>query len=188
MRKLRLLVLLLAAVSAMLVAPTAAYACSCVSDQLSELVDADDVVVRGTIESRDVKGFSFPVMSSGDEVVYRMTVEHVYQGTVGQVIEVQSVRDSVSCGIEVDVGGAYVVMAAPHGGKLHANLCGGTGQASPEYLAEVERTLGPGAPPDPSIAAPDQPVSIAGWTAGGLAVALLAGVALSWRRRKADKG
>ena len=97
-------------------------------------------------------------------------------------------RSGASCGLEVDVGGDYLLVATQRAGELDANLCGGTGAASAEYLAEAERALGPGSPPDPSIAVPDQPVSVAGWTAGGLGVVLLAGAGLWFLRRQTRKG
>ncbi|MDQ4084493.1 MAG: hypothetical protein M3165_01615 [Actinomycetota bacterium] len=161
-------------VAGVLLTPGTAYACSCVTADPAEFARNADVVVVGTIEGQRDPRRWWPMQSSGDPVSYTVRVDRVFKGRVGPVVVVGSVRDSATCGIEVDIGGAYVVYADRDGsGDLRANSCGGTAEADALALAAAGRTLGPPAPPDPSIALPEPRTSLL-WPVAGIALAAAA--------------
>lgn len=177
-------VIVLLAGSLLVLNPTAASACSCVSDSAAAHLKGADVVLRGTIQSRDELGNPFRlVRSSGDEVVYRISVDKVFNGRSGPVAQVHSVVSGASCGLEVQVGEEYLVFAdvrdsgRKSGSEMWANLCGGTALVSESR--GIVGVLGPGAPPDMSIPVPDEASPVPTYLAGGLAaVGVAAGVAV----------
>lgn len=127
------------------VAPSAAYACSCVGYGVAQHLERADLVVRATIESRD-GGLRLPVLGTGD-VTYHLRVHSVFKGEAGRVAEVRSASDGAACGLEIEVGREYVVFADRAGDGLYAGLCGGTTDASPATLRALEQAAGPpGAP------------------------------------------
>lgn len=181
---------LLAAVTAVVVAPSSAYACSCAGDSLRDHLQRADVVVQGTIEDLHELGNPLRInRSSGDEVVYDVSVDRVYKGAGGPVTRIHSVVSGASCGLEVRVGGRYILFADRHGAdqKLWGSLCGGTAPADAELVAEVEAAVGGSSPPDPTIGPP--PRAGAGlplFMAGGAVVAFGVAAAVALRRRKGN--
>jgi hypothetical protein len=163
--------------------PTAAHACSCASESVAAHLSGADVVVRGTIQSRDELGNPLRLIrSSGDEVVYRVAVDEVFKGVSGPVAQIHSVASGASCGIEVEVGEEYLVFAdmrqsrGTSGGELWAKLCGGTRHVSD--LGDRAGVLASGAPPDRSVPVPDEASTVPTYLAAGVAAGVGVGVAL----------
>lgn len=139
-------------------APAAQAACSCgsVSSVQTDARDAD-VVFTGVLVNQE---------SGGKVTTYTLDVERIYRGRVADTpVEVVSARRSGGgCGLgRLDVDSAYVVFAtrAParlEPGQLSSGECAGTEKATPSYVAEVERVLGPGnqipQPPAPASTPP----------------------------------
>ena len=182
---------LLVTLSVLVIAPTAAHACSCVNDSVAGHVARADLVVRGTIESRDEPGNPLRIVrSSGDEVVYRVGVDRVYKGRWGPAVEIHSVVSGASCGLEVDVGKEYLVYAAYGQGasqdELWASLCGGTMSLDDSAPAELTDLFRRGEPPDRSIPTPEDGPPTPAYLAGGVAAAGLTVLMVAlWRRREA---
>lgn len=188
----RLLIIVLLAGSLLVLAPTTAHACSCVSDSVTAHLKDADVVVLGKIQSRDELGNPLRlVRSSGDEVVYRVDVDHVFKGVSGPVAQIHSVASGASCGLEVEVGEDYVVFAdardtrGANKGELWASLCGGTIPVS--ALGDTADVLGPGAPPDRSVPVPDEASTVPTYLAGGLVAAGLVALMVVARRRRRSR-
>jgi hypothetical protein len=179
---------LLAAITVVVAVPSSAYACSCVDDSLRDHLQDADVVVQGTIEDRDELGDPFRIIrSSGDKVVYDVSVDRVYKGASGPVTRIHSVVSGASCGLEVRVGGRYILFADRHGAdqKLWGNLCGGTAPAEAELVVEFEAAVGGSRPPDPTIGPPPRASAGLPWfAAGGAVVAFGVAAAVAVRRRK----
>lgn len=154
MRLLRpLLAGLVLALSLVVVTGAPSFACRCAGGAVREYVDRADVVVTGTVTDVEPPPRR-PVMSSNDPVTYTVAVDRVYAGGAAAEVAVLSEASSASCGLEgVRAGGRYVVFAAQRtvGGEpaheLWANLCGGTGPATPRFVAQLEAVTGPGEPP-----------------------------------------
>ena len=155
MRTLRLLLAaLVAALTTVVVTAGPSFACSCASAGPADFVDRAEVVVTGTV-THIAPPPQKAVMSSADPTTYTFEVDGVHKGEAGTTIEVLSPSSGASCGLEnVEEGTRYVLFAGHQSleGKdkehLWANLCGGTGRATPEYVTAVEDITGPGQPMD----------------------------------------
>lgn len=155
--------------------PSTAFACSCAQISVADSVEHADLVVSGSIEDRDEGPFKV-IRSSGDPVTYTVAVDEVLKGESGPVTKVESAAEGASCGLEVEVGRSYVIFAgAGDDGVYQANLCGGTREASPEFVADVVAITGPGTAPDESILPPSGGPPVVAMAVGG---ALLAGAAV----------
>jgi hypothetical protein len=140
---------LFAALSIVVVGAGPSFACSCVSGDAAEHAGRATVVVSGTVTDVDPppKG---AMMSSTDPATYTVDVDQVFKGEAGSTLEVLSPVSGASCGLEgVEPGRRYVVFASHESMEgadadhLWANLCGGTGPATPKLLAAVEEATGP---------------------------------------------
>lgn len=207
MRTIRLLAALGVALASLVLVPGTAFACSCVRLSTAEQVDNADVVVRGTIDSREGPPPA-KIRSSADPVTYLLTVVETYKGQESGTVAVRSALSGASCGLEnVRLGEEYVVFANSSGengasGGLWANLCGGTAPATPALVSAVEAAVvsGPGTPapsvvpsevPAGQVSAGDQgPAALDEepdgvwwpWVAGAALLGLVGAVA-GWRRR-----
>lgn len=142
-----LLALVAALAGVVVLAPTPAFACSCVGGTTSAHADWADVVLLGTVTHREPPP-QRAMMSSGDPATYTLEVEQVFKGESAATTQVLSAVSGASCGLEnIEIGEEYVVFASPSRGELWANLCGGTRLASPSFLAELEQVTGPGSAP-----------------------------------------
>jgi len=137
-----------AALSIVVVGAGPSFACSCVAGDAAEHAGRATVVVSGTVTDV-VPPPKQKVMSSMDPATYVVDVDQVFKGEAGQTLEVLSPNGGASCGLEgVEPGRRYVLFASHQSmeGKdsdhLWANLCGGTGPATPKLLAEVEEATG----------------------------------------------
>lgn len=174
------------ALSFLVLLPAASYACSCVQLDTAQHVNHADVVVRGTIDSREESLLS-KIRGNPDEVTYPVTVTGVYKGSAGRTIEVHSAGSGASCGLEfIRYGEEYVVFAGTgedgeSGGQLWASLCGGTAEATPALTEEVEALTGPPSAPDGDAAPVGQDRPLWPWAFG--LVAAGAGIGILRRRR-----
>lgn len=149
-----LLTALLVAAGLTLLSPVPAMACSCVGGSVRSHAERAEVVLRGTLVAVDGPAAG-RIQSSGDPVTYTFDVHEVFEGSSSSTSEIVSAATGASCGLEgMKEGREYVVFAAPGSGmpsgkgdELGANLCGGTGRATPALVEAVERVLGPGAAP-----------------------------------------
>ena len=188
MRLGRFLVALLGALTGALaflvLVPSTAFACSCAQFSVADSVERADLVVTGVVEDRDEGPFKI-VRSSGDPVTYTVAVDEVLKGESGPVTKVESAADGASCGLEVEVGRSYVMFAhARADGVYDASLCGGTTDASPEFVAEVKAITGPAAAPDDSILPPTGGPPVVAMAVGGVLLAGAAVVAVGVLRRR----
>jgi hypothetical protein len=164
MRFSRVLAVIGLALSLLALTPSASFACSCPGLTTAEQVEAADVVVRGTVDSRRPPATG--VRRSADPVTWSVTVAEVFKGTTDAAMQVRSASSGDSCGLEgIRLGEEYVVFAIedsrPTGdGLLWANLCGGTAPTTPGLVRQVDAAAaGPvTAPVDvPATAPPDVP-------------------------------
>ena len=140
---------LFAALSIVVVGAGPSFACSCVSGDAAEHAGRATVVVSGTVTDV-VPPPKAAMMSSMDPATYVVAVDQVFKGDTGQTLEVLSPVSGASCGLEgIEPGRRYVVFASHQSMEgrdadhLWANLCGGTGPATPKLLAAVEEATGP---------------------------------------------
>ena len=130
MRRLLLLVLVLA--SSQFVWASPAGACSCAPMGDEGAFAAADAVFVGSLISRTVEGGL--VRSSADPALHRFEVRAVYKGEVRQDQEVVSAAEGASCGFEVPTDVEVLVFAdattstgpEPGAGQLTGDLCNGT--------------------------------------------------------------
>ncbi len=132
--------------------PAQACACSPVSNIRIQARDAD-VVFSGVLVEQ---------ASGRKRDTYTLDVERIYQGRVDDTpVDVVSTARN-TCGLgRLKLDRAYLVFASQSAVRLASDQCTGTGRASPAYVADVERVLGPGAaipkppPPGQEPAAPE---------------------------------
>lgn len=140
---------LFAALSIVVVGAGPSFACSCVSGDAAEYAGRATVVVSGTVTDV-VPPPKAAMMSSLDPATYVVAVDQVFKGEAPATLEVLSPNSGASCGLEgIEPGRRYVVFASHQSMEGHdadhlwANLCGGTGPATPKLLAAVEGATGP---------------------------------------------
>ena len=122
---------LLAAVTAAAATP-AAMACSCVPPSAAT-VDRADAVFTGTVTARPDPSAGDPMQSGIDPITYSIAVDGELRGDVDATATVVTPRDSASCGVDLEVGKRYLVVAdrpEDGGDALMTGLCQGT-QALP---------------------------------------------------------
>lgn len=149
MRALRVLFAAVVAVLSLVVVGAApSFACSCARGDAADFAGRATVVVSGTVTDV-VPPPKQKVMSSMDPATYVVAVDQVLKGEAGATVEVLSPNSGASCGLEnVEPGRRYVVFASHQSMEgadsdhLWANLCGGTGPATPKLLAAVEEVTG----------------------------------------------
>ena len=141
--------------STLLVGTGTASACSCAAATDAELVDAVDVIFRGTvinyefIEDADGDG----EWSSGDPATFTFAVDEVFKGTATETQRVLSPVSGASCGLEIAHEGEFIVLAQSAlwegpslaEGELAAYLCDGTRPAAAGFDTDLEPY-----PPDPT--------------------------------------
>lgn len=187
MRRALLLVLLVPLVP-VLVAPSPAFACSCVMFTPHQYVNNADLVVAGTLtEVEYAPPNSEGIISSGDPTKYSVGVVAGYKGTSPEELSFTSARDGASCGVEgLLVGREYVFFLDEVDGAYSANLCNGTARVPEARVAKITGRSSPLPASDPVVidsAEPAQnayPLLLPALGAGAL-VALGIGFVL-WRR------
>lgn len=120
-----------------LVPSAASAACSCQDVSIRQAADRADVVFRGTLVEQSV---------TGDTRSYSIDVARIYRGRVAETpVVVESPRQGTDCGLgALQVDRSYVVFARENRTALVSERCDATGPATPAYLREVQRVLGPG--------------------------------------------
>ena len=122
----------LAALGAILVGAPPAIACSCVGFSDAEAFERADVVFTGdAVERREPPRHA--IRTSADPTTYVFAVQAVHKGDATEMQEVVTALSGASCGLEAQVGRAYVVFAHREGDGLTAGLCDGTREADPPF-------------------------------------------------------
>lgn len=126
------------------VAPGTVRACSCLARDLSEYADEISVAFVGTQLEKVVYDYV-----DDNRAVLLFSVDRVYAGEAGPLIEVRSHAQEMTCGIDVRGWGPVGIAAYDWRGTLSVDLCGSIVAA-----AELESVFGEGRPPDESIRLP----------------------------------
>lgn len=108
------------ALAAFAVAGTA-YACSCIQSTPAELYTRAEVVFSGTVEA--VAQPFGPQM-----ITYSFKVDHTWKGSVGTTTSIRSHESTATCGMPMEKGKRYVVLAFQGENGLETNLCSGTAE------------------------------------------------------------
>jgi MYXO-CTERM domain-containing protein len=102
-------------------APECAYACSCAPVEPEEALARADAAFVGTlVERKEPRG---AIVSSGDPVTLVFAVERTLKGELGERVDVATVRDSASCGIQADVGQTIGLFLERDGERWTSGLC-----------------------------------------------------------------
>jgi hypothetical protein len=145
----RLLTALALACAGLVLTGLPAQACTCQPDeQVEEQAQRADVVFSGVLREQD---------RVNRNQRYTFDVERIYRGRVAETpAEVVSGDGSVCALGQLQVDRSYVVFATGSSTRLESARC--TTRATPAFVAEVERVLGPGnRVPEPSSPTPDAP-------------------------------
>ena len=132
----RLLVVLALAGSLLVLAPGAAFACSCATDTVPHLLGEADAVVEAHPLHRE---------SLGNTTRYTMKVDAVLKGETGRRILVKA---GGGCGLDEVAQRPTYYFLEGSGGVFSASLCRQPLDRTP---AELRAVLGPGHPPDPGL-------------------------------------
>lgn len=140
----RLLLALALACSGLLLTQLPAQACSCGGRGIQGHARSADVVFSGMLVQAE---------TGRNRDIYTLDVERIYQGRVDDTpVEVVASKE-FACGVELRADRAYVLFVREDGLRLTSGGCTGTDRATPAYVADVERVLGPGTaipkPPPP---------------------------------------
>lgn|GEM_PF-6586726 len=124
------------------VGTTKSYACSCVAAPVSELVQSAQVVVQGTVSE-----VSPPrILPSTRVVRYTIEVHRAWRGVepgTGTLV-VTDARGMCGLADKFAVDQDVLIAAYVVDGELRADLCGGSGPADEERVAQVVAGLGAG--------------------------------------------
>ncbi|HYF28278.1 MAG TPA: hypothetical protein VD931_21225 [Baekduia sp.] len=113
----------LIALALVLAAPSAAQACSIVAPEPREQLSvADAAGVVTVLERRDTPPGPDGTTSSGDPTTLRARVERVVKGPLAREIEIRTVRDGATCGLEADPGDRFAVFLDRDGDTYTAYL------------------------------------------------------------------
>jgi hypothetical protein len=182
LRFLGLLLLLLSALS--LLDIHTALACSCAPPgSPGEALDGAAAVFAGQVVALDFGGPVDGVFSTGDPVEVTFRVSALWKGPSQRSMVVHTVRSTVSCGYEFQLGREYLVYATGSDKHLATGLCTRTRpleQAGVD-LAELGDSLPLPPEPPPSLLGFLPPLGI-------IAISLtLILVALKWRERGSNE-
>lgn len=129
----RLTVLVTAFFVALLSAPQATYACSCLyiedEQERRELYyQQAEVVIQGTV--LDEKELD-------NSRVFAVSIEKVWKGQPDAYIDLHTAMDSAQCGVTLEGDGTYVIFASTVEGELRTSLCSGTrlADSNPELVS-----------------------------------------------------
>lgn len=145
------------------VAPSAALACSCAGGSVAQQIERADTIAVGTVEWKTDNALGRS---------YGVEVDEVYDGVATRQTKIYTESNEAACGLtDLAVGQRYLFfLQGKNPGQLRANLCGGTTSADDvAVLNEVQkRTDGPFEPfpfmaePDPTAADGADVVRLAG--------------------------
>ena len=144
-------ILALAAAFWLLASAKPSHACSCLphgspSESLAKSTEVFQGVVT-SVHGYDIGDRGGGSWASNDPVTMEFDVSVVWKGQVGKSITIKTVRDGVSCGRPLGLGGEYIVYS--YGGGI--GLCDRTHEVGRAGYNDREE-LGPGRAPDPTIA------------------------------------
>lgn len=135
-------------------------ACSCLphgspSESLAKSTEVFQGVVT-SVHGYDIGDRGDGSWASNDPVTMEFDVSVVWKGQVGKSITIKTVRDGVSCGRPLGLGGEYIVYSS--GGGI--GLCDRTHEVGRAGYNDREE-LGPGRAPDPTISTPTPEPTVA---------------------------
>lgn len=181
--------LVLALTGLVLATEAPAFACRCTTATPEQQVNRADAVFVGTVEaSRSA--------DRGRSVDYSVSVDRTYKSAVNPTVVVTSAARPTECGLgRVPDGAAYVFFVTGDGSPYSANSCGGSGEATPATVRQLERVAGEGRtvePPAPRTATRDRvedspPAEFTRMAAPGGAMVLLGLLGLVVVRRLARR-
>ncbi len=139
-------------------AVTPCAACSCASaGSLADSAARADVVFVGTFVGTRGPDSAVPgLTSSADEVGRVFEVTEVRKGAAAARTEVRTAASGGSCGLEVEQGSVYVVVASSTGAGLTGGLCDGTRLLSATASSDLD-AVGPPQGPRPGATGADVP-------------------------------
>jgi Tissue inhibitor of metalloproteinase len=143
----RLLVILIAGLTTVVVTDAPAHACSCKALTVSQRIDGADFVFSGTVTMA-----SGPTTSGKTQVMsYDVKVDRVYKGDITSArTTVKSAADETSCGLTgMTADNRYLFFVRAAGANLKANRCGGTKPATSSLTQKIVALLGAGSTPIP---------------------------------------
>ena len=130
----RVLIVTVMAVTALPIAASPAWACSCIRESRKDQARRADVVFTGI--AKDVwTEANEPGTPKGDEERHaRFHVGRRYKGHPGRWVTIDSGATGNSCSFRFEEGRRYTVFADHYRGRLVTNLCSGTkpGRINPE--------------------------------------------------------
>ncbi len=140
--------------------------------ETADYVGWADRIVTGTVTEVDEAGPGPDgTMSSAADVTFTVAVDQVFKGDVGAEIEVHTASGGASCGIDPLPGPEEQwlwFLAATEEGRYGAYLCGGSGPAGEQSIAEVvDLTGNPGTAGAEAGPADDGSTEAASTAAGG---------------------
>ncbi|MBS3149246.1 hypothetical protein J4455_00945 [Candidatus Woesearchaeota archaeon] len=110
------------------------YACSCATGLSVEgRYQTVDAIFIGKVTKIDRPAFS---ISSADPIIVTFDVSKSYKGTANKNFELETTKESASCGYPFNEEGEYLVYATLNEGKYETNLCSGTAE-----LADAKEDL-----------------------------------------------
>lgn len=156
-----LLVVLGVTTGMVLLTPSAALACQCVTSSVADQVDRADTIVGGTVEWTS---------TTGNERTYGLRIDEVYKGVAGMREKVLTADASASCGLgELATEQRYLLfLQGRHPGRLTVNSCSGSGAYTSDLVLAVQaETDGPFEPlpsmgGEPPVADGVDPIRVVG--------------------------
>lgn len=153
-------------VSTGVVTASPAHACSCAGGTAEELMSRADLVVEAQVISLRVQertGRDGPTTR-----VHGLHVHRAWRGTHEPTVSVRTASSPASCGVDLQAGERYLVLAQRLGGEWRVNLCGGSTLADGSHdmpkgvtVSDVEAALGSGWTPPAERAADRGDLAIA---------------------------
>lgn len=139
----RLLLVLGLVAGMLLVAPSAALACSCAAASTATHVKQADSVFEGNLAWSS---------STAVDATYGVDVTGVFKGRAATFEKLRSVTTSRTCGRgPLATERKYVFFVqGENPGQMQVDGCGGTALSDPTLLAEVEAASGPASDPIPA--------------------------------------
>jgi hypothetical protein len=156
-----------------------AQACSCAvpPPPLEELAASDAVFEATVIRAASSSG------TSATQVAVTMEVAQVWKGDISRQTTVYTAPNDAACGVDLQLGVAYLIYGRSDGGRIVVSLCSRTQALA--FAQDDVRQLGAGMPPRPGTdvppAASDGGCRLGGG-GGGPAAGLLALAALGLLR------
>jgi hypothetical protein len=101
-----------------------AFACSCAARPDAErFAEAQGAFVGTLVERRDLSQPGRPFISTGDPFVNVYRVDEVHKGSFGATVEIRTVRNDATCGLDHPVGTQIALYPRERDGAWHGGTC-----------------------------------------------------------------